>query len=105
MTLSQQDPLLAQTGLDGNERTLRARQASNIMWGQCEDRTLRTAPARDAFLEKLADQIDRDRILPEKERTKRVENLRKAHMQRMALASAKARRLRAEAKARGAGEE
>ena len=70
------------------------------MWGTTFDRTARTAAARAGWLEKLADRADPDRLLPQAERTKRAQSLRKAHLQSIALKSAKARRLRAEQKKR-----
>jgi hypothetical protein len=101
MTLPQHDPLFAQTGLKKNERTLRAQQAANTMWGQCENRTARTTKARAAAFKKFEDLADPDHVLLPKERAKRAENLRKAHMQKIALKRKKIRRLREEAKARG----
>lgn len=92
------DPLLALTGLNRGERFLRSSAAVNAMWGTTFDRTARTAAARAGWLEKLADRADPDRLLPQAERTKRAQSLRKAHLQSIALKSAKARRLRAEQK-------
>jgi hypothetical protein len=103
MTVSQHDPLLAKTGLTKIERDLRASVAADIMWGQCEDRTARTANARRAADKKFEDQADPDHVLLPKERAKQAENLRRAHLKQMALKSAKNRRLR-EAKARQPGE-
>ncbi len=51
-----------------------------------------TAAARAAFLDRFERQADPDGVLPPNERARRAEHLRKAHFQRMALASAKARR-------------
>jgi len=53
-----------------------------------------TANARSAFLQRFLDQVDPHRILPPAERERRAGMARKAHFQRLALASAKARRQR-----------
>jgi hypothetical protein len=43
------------------------------------------------------DVVDPDHVLPPEERSRRAENARRAYMAKLALKSAKARRLRAEA--------
>ncbi len=80
------------TGLTPSERALRASLASHASWANTENRTARTQPGRDAMWEKFYDQVDPDRTLTQQERHKRATNARKAHFQRLALASAKARR-------------
>ena len=80
--------------LTPSERQLRAQIAVNTSWARTEDRSARTAPARQANLLRFEQQVDPDGKLAPQERAKRAESLRKAHFQRMALASAKARRLR-----------
>jgi hypothetical protein len=79
------------------DRSTRASLAANTSWGNTADRSARTQPARDALFAKFCDQVDPDGVLPKDERIRRAEYLRKAHMQRMSLAAAKARRLRAAA--------
>jgi hypothetical protein len=69
-------------------------------WAHTEDRTARTAPARRAMLEKFERAVDPDGKLTPAERAKRAEFARKAHFQRLALKSAKARRLAKEAACR-----
>ncbi|WP_068187923.1 hypothetical protein [Mycobacterium sp. UM_CSW] len=68
------------------------------------DRTAATQAARDAQYRKLEDEVDPGRVLTPKERAKRVECLRKAQMQRVALkgtrASVKAAAKRREVKRR-----
>ena len=76
------------------ERRARARIAANTRWAIEPDRAAATAAARAAQQRALEDKVDPDRQLTPDQRAKRVENARQAHMQRMALASAKARRLR-----------
>jgi hypothetical protein len=51
-----------------------------------------TAAARASFLAGFIDRVDPDRTLPESERLRRAEAARRAHMARLALASARARR-------------
>lgn len=77
------------------ERSLMARIASNTSWANTADRSARTAPARRAFLDRFERQVDPDGTLPPAERARRAESARKAHFQRMARASARARRRRA----------
>jgi hypothetical protein len=69
-------------------------------WAQTEDRAARTAPARRAMLEKFEHAVDPDGKLTPAERAKRAEFARKAHFQRLALKSAKARRVAKEAASR-----
>lgn len=77
-------------------RHISARLAANARWSK-EDTVEGTKPARLGFLAKLAREIDPDGELPEAELAIRVERARKAHMQRMTLASAAARARRAAA--------
>jgi hypothetical protein len=50
-----------------------------------------TSPARAAFLKRFERQVDPDAILPDAERQRRAHAALRAHMARLALASAKAR--------------
>lgn len=84
------------SGLSREERQLLGRLGAHSKWAMTEDRTAATQPARDGLLRKFEDEVDPDRVLSPVERAKRAENARKAHYQRMALASAKARRARKE---------
>ncbi len=54
-----------------------------------------TGPARAAFLAKFEHGVDPERVLAPEERARRAEFARKAHMTKLALASAMARRRRA----------
>ena len=60
-------------------------------WSRTPDRSARTLPARQAFNERFEQAVDPDNQLTPEERAIRAAHLRKAHFQRMALASAKAR--------------
>lgn len=80
--------------LTSEERRARAKLAAHTRWAKERDRSAATAPARAAQLRQFEDQVDPNHELSSQERAKRVENARQAHLLRMALASAKARRLR-----------
>lgn len=67
-----------------NERRLAASIAAHESWAATPDRSARTAAARAALDKKFLDAADGDPV--------RAEHLRKAHFQRLALKSAKARR-------------
>ena len=53
------------------------------------------ARARKKFLERFENEVDPDRLLPEKERVRRATAARKAYFAQLALKSAEARRGRA----------
>ena len=80
-----------------SDRALIARIAAHTRWAGEQDRTAATAPARKGLDAKWAREVDPDGVLAPDELARRVENLRQAHMTRMALASARARRTKAEA--------
>lgn len=73
------------------ERRLAAQIAANEGWGACPDRSARTAPGRAAAEQRFLDLAGGD---PAK-----AAALRRAHFQRLALASVRARRLAKEAAA------
>lgn len=75
------------------EKSLAARVAALESWAFTDDRAARTANARAAALEKFADQVDPEHQLDPAERLLRAESLRKAHMARISLQAAKARRI------------
>jgi len=74
------------------ERKLAAQIAAHESWANTPDRSARTAKARAALMAKFEQQADPEGKLLPAERALRAEHLRKAHFQRLALASAKARR-------------
>src|SRR5258705_13727868 len=76
----------------------RARLAAHASWANTEDRTARTEAAREALQRRFEREVDPDGVLDPEERRKRADNARKAHMERLRLASLKSRRLRREAK-------
>lgn len=76
------------------ERSLRARLGAHALWAQTEDRAARTVAARRGFQRRFENQVDPEGLLDPAERARRAEHLRKAHMLRLSMASAKARRQR-----------
>ena len=76
---------------------MRGRAGAHASWANTEDRTARTAAARAKALRRFEEQVDPDGVLDPVERAVRAEHARKAYMLKLAMASAKARRLRAQA--------
>jgi hypothetical protein len=74
-----------------SDRSQIAKVAAHTRWSQTEDRSAATAPARAGLAKKFEDQVDPDRTLPPEVRAVRAESARRAHFQRLARASAKAR--------------
>jgi hypothetical protein len=79
--------------LTPEQRSLRGRIAAR--WSR-EDGKTNAQRAQAGLLAKFVDQVDPDRVLPEDERLRRAETARRAHMQRLAFLSSKARTARAE---------
>lgn len=77
---------------DASDRVLIARLAAHTRWASEPDRARATASARKGLEAKWEREVDPDGVLPAEEREQRIAHLRKAHMSRMALASARARR-------------
>jgi hypothetical protein len=77
--------------LSPEQRSLRASIAAHAMHGKYDSREV-TANARAGFLAKFLDEVDASTPgLPEAERLRRAEHLLRAHMQRLALKSSRAR--------------
>ena len=81
------------------ERSMQRRLAVHSSWAKTENRTGRTEPARKAAFARFEKLVDPDRVLAPDERAKRANNALQAHMLRMALAAAKAKRFRKQAAA------
>jgi hypothetical protein len=78
-----------------SEKSLQARVAVHESWANTPDPAARTAPARKASpgsIEYFERQVDPNGVLSEPERRRRAEHKMKAYFQRLALASARARR-------------
>jgi len=69
------------------ERSLRASIAANARWSRESPYGPDSTPAkaRAGFERRFLDEVDPDRTLPEPERLRRAEALRRAHMTRLAL--------------------
>lgn len=76
--------------LTPEQRSQRARIAAFTRWSK-EDPVAAAARGQAGLLRKFESQVDPDRTLPEAERLRRAECARRAHMQRLAYRSAKAR--------------
>ena len=70
---------------------MRARIAPYTLHATRDSREV-TKPARDAFLARFEREVDPDGLLDPAERARRAEAAKRAHMSRLALASARARR-------------
>lgn len=79
---------------DPRERALISRIAAGERWGRVtkEGRAEATSAARNALRAKFEREADPDGTLPLDERTRRADHLMRAHMQRMSLRAAQARR-------------
>ena len=83
--------------LSSSERSTRAQIAANTRWAHT-DRRKASEDARQRQMAKYEALVDPDGALDPAERSRRADNARKAAMQRLALKSAKSRRLAAEAR-------
>ena len=72
------------------QRSLNGRIGAFVMHSRNDSREI-TQPARTAFLRRFEVEVDPDSILPEEERRRRAGMALRAHMLRLAAASAKAR--------------
>ena len=63
-----------------------------MSWQNTADPTARTAPARAAFLDRFARQVDPDGVLSPADRARRAEHARKAYFLDLAAKSVNARR-------------
>lgn len=74
------------------QRSLRSRIAAHTSWAKTEDRSARTARARQASAGRFEKIVDPDGVLPIEERQQRAASAKAAHYLKMAAASAAARR-------------
>ena len=81
--------------MPNSTQSLAGRIGAHASWANTDDRTARTAPARQAFADRFAREVDPDNELSEAERAIRAEHARKAYFLGLALKSAKARRKKA----------
>jgi hypothetical protein len=76
--------------------------AANSRWSR-EDPTAQGIRMRDGLGAKFLREVDPNNELPEVERRRRAESARRAYYQRLALASAKARKARSKSRSQGGG--
>lgn len=76
--------------LTRGQRRLRAQIAANTRWSK-QDPKQGIKPARAAYERRFELAVDPDSTLPESERKRRAASAMRAHMQRLALSSSKAR--------------
>lgn len=77
--------------LSPEQRRLRAQIAANTRWSK-EDPKEGTKPARAGYERRFELEVDPAGVLPETERKRRATSAMRAHMQRLALASSRARK-------------
>lgn len=81
-----------------SDRHLAQRIGAHESWARTTDRAARTAPARQAALDRFEREVDPDGTLDPADRARRADHARKAYFLRLALKSATARRARAVAR-------
>jgi hypothetical protein len=83
-------PTVRQSKLTAAQRTLRARIAASARWAG-EDPAANAARGQAGLIDRFRREVDPDGSLPEAERERRAQYAYRAHFQRLALASSKAR--------------
>lgn len=73
-------------------KDINKRIAAEISWSRTEDRSARTWPARQKFLQRFEKEVDPDEELPIDERHRRAEHAKRAYMLQLAKRSASVRR-------------
>ncbi len=73
------------------QRSLSNRINAHLSWAKTPDRDARSAPGRAAAAARFERLVDPEGVLPEPERRKRAESLKKAHYLGLAKKSATAR--------------
>lgn len=86
-------PSETDTGLTREQRITRARIAALTRWSK-EDPKAQAERMQEGLMDKFRREVDPAGVLPEAERERRATAARKAHMQRLALASSRARAAR-----------
>jgi hypothetical protein len=66
--------------------------AAEVSWSRTYDRTARTRPARQKFLQRFEREVDPDGVLPPEERRRRAEHAKRAYMLRLAKRAVSARK-------------
>jgi hypothetical protein len=73
-------------------KNINSRIAAEASWARTHDRTARTRPAREAFLNRFEKEVDADGTLSPEERRQRAEHAKRAYMLQLARRSAAARK-------------
>ncbi|WP_204342784.1 hypothetical protein [Micromonospora terminaliae] len=77
---------------DPDVRRMAGRIGGHMSWANTPDRAARTAPGRQAALDRFEREIDPDGTMDPVERARRADCLRRAHMARLSLKAAQARK-------------
>jgi hypothetical protein len=75
-------------------KDINRRIAAEISWSRTDDRSARTRPAREKFLQRFEQEVDPDGTLPADERRRRAEHAKRAYMLRLAKRAVAARKTR-----------
>jgi hypothetical protein len=75
-------------------KDINRRIAAEVSWSRTVDRSARTRPAREAFLNRFEREVDPNGELPPGERRRRAEHAKRAYMLRLAKRAVAARRAR-----------
>ena len=89
---------MTQAQVPSSEASLRARIGAHALHATHDPRET-TKNGRAVFLSRFDREVDPDGVLPEAERVRRAGHARKAYFAKLALKSAKARRLKRQRKA------
>jgi hypothetical protein len=73
-------------------KDINRRIAAEISWSRTDDRSARTRPARQKFLQRFEREVDPDGVLPPDERRRRAEHAKRAYMLRLAKRAVMTRR-------------
>jgi len=73
-------------------KAINKRIAAEVSWSRTADRSARTKPGRQAFLDRFEREVDPEGKLPSDERRRRAQHALRAHMMRLAKRSSTARR-------------
>lgn len=74
------------------EARQRGALGAHVRWSRESDRSAATAAARAAALSRFEREVDPDGVLSPEERAVRARHAKAAHMRRMSMAAAKARK-------------
>ena len=85
--------------MDAESRHLRAKAAANARLARTPGSEV-IRPATEAWKQRFYDEVDPDRVLDPDERARRAHHAMRSHMARMSLAARKARKQRAEQRAK-----